>query len=210
MAARPRAARRPGGAPPAGRPLRTTASTIWGLGVVMLLEHPDQLAAFRDDPAPAAGAVEEMVRLQSIGDAGAARPVVADIEVGGRPHPGRRGHPPADPGRQPRPRGDRPARCVRHPPRRPASPRLRVRHPPVPGGEPGAGYAEIALRTLFECHPHPEAGWRPGGVALQIRGGDIRPALAPGRVVGPVGPAWRVGGSRRRWIHAVDALTIRA
>jgi cytochrome P450 len=61
----------------------TTASTI-ALGVVMFLEHPDQLAALRDDPALAAGAVEELVRLQSLGDAGAARAVVADIEIGGR------------------------------------------------------------------------------------------------------------------------------
>ena len=182
----------------------TTASTI-ALGVVMLLEHPDQLAAFRDDPALAAGAVEEMVRLQSIGDAGAARAVVADIEVGGRLIRAGEGILPLipaanrDPEAIDRPdvfdirRGDRHHlgfgfgihRCL--------------------GENLARATVEIALRTLFERIPTLRLDAPLEELPFKIRGGDIRPALAPGRVVGPVGPAWRVGGSRRRWIHAVDA-----
>ena len=129
----------------------TTASTI-ALGVVMLLEHPDQLAAFRDDPALAAGAVEEMVRLQSIGDAGAALAVVADIEVGGPAHPGRRGHPPADPAANRDPEAiDRPDGF---------DIRRGDRHHLGFGfgihrcwGEPGAGDGRDRPRTLFERIP---------------------------------------------------------
>ncbi|MET0135387.1 MAG: cytochrome P450 [Kibdelosporangium sp.] len=60
----------------------TTASVIT-LGVITLLEHPDQLARFRADPTVAGSTVEELLRYLSIVDAGPARIATEDIEVGG-------------------------------------------------------------------------------------------------------------------------------
>lgn len=63
----------------------TTANMI-ALGTVALLQHPDQLAALRDsdDPALAAGAVEELLRYLSIVHSGRRRVALTDIEVGGQ------------------------------------------------------------------------------------------------------------------------------
>ncbi|MEV8361962.1 cytochrome P450 [Streptomyces niveus] len=60
----------------------TTANMI-ALGMLALLEHPDQLAAVRDEPALLPQAVEELLRLFSISDAGTARVAKEDIEIGG-------------------------------------------------------------------------------------------------------------------------------
>lgn len=59
----------------------TTASMIT-LSVMTLLEHPDQLAAFRADPDGAPKAVEELLRYLSIGDI-AMRLALADVEIAG-------------------------------------------------------------------------------------------------------------------------------
>ena len=62
----------------------TTANMI-GLGVLALLEHPDQLALLRDtdDQKVIATAVEELMRYLSIIQTGQRRIAVEDIEVGG-------------------------------------------------------------------------------------------------------------------------------
>lgn len=60
----------------------TTASMLT-LGVITLLEHPDQLAAFRSDPGAASSTVEELLRYLSIVDAGPSRIATEDIEIGG-------------------------------------------------------------------------------------------------------------------------------
>ena len=62
----------------------TTANMI-GLGVLALLEHPNQAALLRDtdDPKVIAGAVEELMRYLSIIQTGQRRIAVEDIEVGG-------------------------------------------------------------------------------------------------------------------------------
>jgi cytochrome P450 len=57
----------------------TTASML-GLGAFTLLEHPDQLAAMRENPA---AAVEELLRYLSIIDGPMARVALEDIEIGG-------------------------------------------------------------------------------------------------------------------------------
>lgn len=59
----------------------TTANVI-SLGTVLLLEHPEQLATIRADPARTAGAVEEILRHTSITDPSGLRVALADIEVG--------------------------------------------------------------------------------------------------------------------------------
>ncbi|MFB7652473.1 MULTISPECIES: cytochrome P450 [unclassified Streptomyces] len=58
----------------------TTANMI-ALGVMALLEHPEQLAAVRAEPELMQGAVEELLRLFSISDAGTARVALEDIEL---------------------------------------------------------------------------------------------------------------------------------
>ncbi|MFB7085157.1 cytochrome P450 [Streptomyces sp. NPDC056296] len=58
----------------------TTANMI-ALGVMALLEHPEQLDAVRAEPELMQGAVEELLRLFSISDAGTARVAMEDIEL---------------------------------------------------------------------------------------------------------------------------------
>ena len=62
----------------------TTANMI-GLGVLALLEHPDQLAIIRDtdDPKVVATAVEELMRYLSIIQNGQRRIAIEDIEISG-------------------------------------------------------------------------------------------------------------------------------
>ncbi|WP_433386227.1 cytochrome P450 [Micromonospora sp. KLBMP9576] len=59
----------------------TTANVI-ALGVLALLEHPDQFARLRDDPDLAAGAVEEIMRYVSLIEA-ISRVAVEDIDIAG-------------------------------------------------------------------------------------------------------------------------------
>src|SRR5690606_6419532 len=60
----------------------TTANMI-SLGTAALLEHPDQLAALRSDPALLPGAIEELLRYLSIADLVTARIAAEDTELGG-------------------------------------------------------------------------------------------------------------------------------
>ncbi|MGK4580174.1 cytochrome P450 [Kitasatospora sp. HPMI-4] len=60
----------------------TTANMI-SLGVLALLEHPEQLDAIRQDWELLPGAVEELLRFFSISDSGTARVALEDIEIGG-------------------------------------------------------------------------------------------------------------------------------
>jgi len=62
----------------------TTANMI-GIGVLALLEHPDQLAVMRDadDPKIIASAVEELLRYLSIIQNGQRRVAVEDIHIAG-------------------------------------------------------------------------------------------------------------------------------
>lgn len=62
-----------------------TSANMIALGTAALLEHPDQLAVFRDadDPAVIEGATEEMLRYLSITQSGQRRIATADIEVAG-------------------------------------------------------------------------------------------------------------------------------
>jgi cytochrome P450 len=61
----------------------TTANMV-ALGTFTLLEHPDQLAALRAEPALVAGAVEELLRYLSIVHIGLVRTALADVEIGGQ------------------------------------------------------------------------------------------------------------------------------
>ncbi|GAA2100854.1 cytochrome P450 [Streptomyces albiaxialis] len=55
------------------------------LSVLTLLEHPEQLAELREDPALLPGAVEELLRFHSVSDwAAFDRVAVGDIEIDGR------------------------------------------------------------------------------------------------------------------------------
>ncbi|MBE9373272.1 cytochrome P450 [Saccharopolyspora sp. HNM0983] len=62
-----------------------TSSNMIGLGVLALLQDPEQLAVLRDaeDPAVVAGAVEELLRYLGIIHNGQRRIAKEDIEVGG-------------------------------------------------------------------------------------------------------------------------------
>jgi cytochrome P450 len=62
----------------------TTASML-SLGTAALLEHPDQLAKLLADPeGMIEPAVEELVRIATIGDTAVPRVALADIEIGGK------------------------------------------------------------------------------------------------------------------------------
>jgi cytochrome P450 PksS len=60
----------------------TTANLI-GSSVVALLDHPEQMARFRDEPAIAETAVEELLRFTTPVPCGAARIATEDVEIGG-------------------------------------------------------------------------------------------------------------------------------
>jgi cytochrome P450 len=60
----------------------TTANMI-SLGTVGLLQHPDDLAAIKADPARTPGAVEELLRYYTIVDIAANRMATQDVEIGG-------------------------------------------------------------------------------------------------------------------------------
>jgi cytochrome P450 len=64
-----------------GAGLDTTANML-GLGVFALLQHPDQLAAWRADPGLTDWAVEELMRYLTITPTGV-RAALEDVEVGG-------------------------------------------------------------------------------------------------------------------------------
>ncbi|MFB4280429.1 MULTISPECIES: cytochrome P450 [unclassified Nonomuraea] len=60
----------------------TTANMI-SLGTYTLLEHPEALAALREDPDRTAGAVEELLRYFTIAEFAMARVTLEDVELGG-------------------------------------------------------------------------------------------------------------------------------
>jgi cytochrome P450 len=62
----------------------TTANMI-GLGVILLLRHPEALAELRADPSLAANTVEEVLRHQTLLEGGLRRVAVEDAEIGGQP-----------------------------------------------------------------------------------------------------------------------------
>jgi cytochrome P450 len=62
----------------------TTANMI-SLGTATLLEHPDQLAAIRRDPAKTPNAVEELLRHLTIVEWVTSRVAMADTSIGGVP-----------------------------------------------------------------------------------------------------------------------------
>ncbi|HWE91488.1 MAG TPA: cytochrome P450 [Pseudonocardiaceae bacterium] len=61
--------------------LETTSSMI-PLGVITLLEHPEQLAEFTSGEVPVPTAVEELLRFLAVTDFGAVRWITGDIELG--------------------------------------------------------------------------------------------------------------------------------
>ena len=60
-----------------------TTTNMISLGVVLLLEHPDQLAAFKADPSLTEPAVEELLRYLSSVQFAPRRVALEDVEIGG-------------------------------------------------------------------------------------------------------------------------------
>ncbi|MFR0357688.1 cytochrome P450 [Streptomyces sediminimaris] len=60
----------------------TTANMI-SLGVVTLLERPEERAALREDPARTLPAIEELLRVYTIAEFANSRVAVEDVEIGG-------------------------------------------------------------------------------------------------------------------------------
>ncbi len=58
------------------------ASSMIGLGTLVLLDHPDQLAALRDDPSLMERAIEELLRYLSVVHAPTTRTAVEDVTIG--------------------------------------------------------------------------------------------------------------------------------
>ena len=59
----------------------TTANAI-ALGVVTLLQHPDQLSELRADPSLVRGSVDELLRYLTINHLGRRRVAIDDVEIG--------------------------------------------------------------------------------------------------------------------------------
>ena len=64
-----------------------TTSNMLGLGTLALLQHPDQLAAVRDNPDAVGPAVEELLRWLSIVHTAIPRITITAVEVAGVPIP---------------------------------------------------------------------------------------------------------------------------
>jgi len=60
-----------------------TTASMFGLGMFVLLQRPEQLAAVRDDPARIGDAVEELLRFLSVINPGLFRFAKQDLELGG-------------------------------------------------------------------------------------------------------------------------------
>jgi cytochrome P450 len=60
-----------------------TTANMLGLGTLLLLQNPDQLALVRDDPAAVEPAVEELLRYLTIVHSGIPRVAMADVALGG-------------------------------------------------------------------------------------------------------------------------------
>lgn len=60
-----------------------TTSNMLSLGTIALLQHPDQLAAVRDDPDAVGPAIEELLRYLSVVQNAITRITTSDVEVGG-------------------------------------------------------------------------------------------------------------------------------
>ena len=60
-----------------------TTQNMTALGVLTLLQHPDQLATIKADPSLIRGAVEELLRYSSVLHTGARRVALEDIDVNG-------------------------------------------------------------------------------------------------------------------------------
>jgi len=58
------------------------SASMIALGVMTLLEHPDQLEVFKSDPSVVPGAVEELLRFLSPGDIAVSRIALEDIGIG--------------------------------------------------------------------------------------------------------------------------------
>ncbi|MEU4444586.1 cytochrome P450 [Actinosynnema sp. NPDC050801] len=60
-----------------------TTANMLGIGTLLLLRNPDQLAALRADPSLVDNAVEEMMRYVTIVQFGTLRTAIEDVEIGG-------------------------------------------------------------------------------------------------------------------------------
>ncbi|MEV8439110.1 cytochrome P450 [Actinosynnema sp. NPDC051121] len=60
-----------------------TTANMLGIGTLLLLQHPEQLAALQADPSLVDNAVEELMRYLSIIQFGTLRTALEDVEVGG-------------------------------------------------------------------------------------------------------------------------------
>ncbi|MRG97720.1 cytochrome P450 [Polyangium spumosum] len=60
----------------------TTANMI-SLSTLVLLQHPEKIAALQEDPSKTPGAVEELLRYFTIAESALGRVAVADVEIGG-------------------------------------------------------------------------------------------------------------------------------
>jgi cytochrome P450 len=61
-----------------------TTQNMTALGVLTLLQHPDQLALIKRNPEMIPGAVEELLRFSSVLHVGARRVALEDIDVNGK------------------------------------------------------------------------------------------------------------------------------
>ncbi|AHI01424.1 cytochrome P450 [Kutzneria albida] len=60
-----------------------TTANMLGLSTFLLLQHPEQIAAMREDPAVVTTAVEELLRYLSVVQFGTIRGALEDVELGG-------------------------------------------------------------------------------------------------------------------------------
>ncbi|MBV9384172.1 MAG: cytochrome P450 [Streptosporangiaceae bacterium] len=61
-----------------------STANMLGIGTLLLLRHPDQLARLRSEPAAVAGAVEELLRYLSVVNSAMPRTALEDVTIAGQ------------------------------------------------------------------------------------------------------------------------------
>jgi cytochrome P450 len=157
-----------------------TTANMLGLGTLLLLRHPDQLALLRDDPGIAERAVEELVRYLSIVHTGITRTAVKDRRYG---HQGRRRSRVLAFFGQPRRGGHRRPGCARPDPQADVACRVRAWRPSLPGRAAGPdGDARRRSRAVAPV-PRTATGRPVRRGPVQFHGRDLRSPVAARQLV---------------------------
>ena len=160
-----------------------TTSNMLALGTVVLLQHPVQLAAVRDDPAAVGPAVEELLRFASVVQTAIPRITTTDVEIGGVVIPGGSLVLLSLPSANHDPRFIDAPDSSRHPSRRTWASGVRPRRTPLPRRTAGSHGDADRVSGIVTPVPRLETGWGSHRNSFQANQSGLRRPLVAGGVV---------------------------